>query len=665
MPVIQPIESAILPQGEIPNGAAFRARGSDFDTGSGLEALGRGIQDTANTLYQAEEAKEVTQAHVDAAQQRLQWTQELRNRYDQAKPGDDSFAQGVMDDMAGVMSQGADTANTRAGQAARASLGANLVSEFGQKAIGMQAALDGQEAQNQYSALVQAAGATINADPSQYSAAAAQVKQAIEDPRSIFGRVPQPVRNELLKKAEGNLALANIMSIASNNPGGLLGQVDPSNPMLNAAVDALIKNNLAPGGKTKFTPEVKANLPGISATAATQNVNPAILAGMQSQTQVPDDPAAQAKSMNTLLGRYGGSYEMALAAYHMGTDAFDANAQIWGPAWQEHLPAEVQNYVDTVMSDSGQVTQDPLAAGQAVQPVAAPVRAEAPQLAIPGWDKLTWEQQQASISHAVQTRHLELSMAVRMREEADRAEKKGQETVIDVFLKQIRDPKGHGQITTKAILDSSLTPQQKEMVFGWWDAHRREALAEAQTRSNPIAVRTLISHLWADEGTPGKTGSMAETNQWYLQGKISLNDWAMVQKIFESNKDSTPNAFRNRLNSIIKDAHRAMDNDILLKFATQDQARAKNDFEFQARETVKKWQTEGKDLTPLFDPNSRDYLLKEGWLDTYKLAPLSTHRDQATNEVKAKQGALKPGQTQGGYRYLGGDPASATSWEKE
>lgn len=71
----------------------------------------------------------------------------------------------------------------------------------------------------------------------------------------------------------------------------------------------------------------------------------------------PRDPKqsikGQAMFMRDLLKMFNGDYEKALAGYNWGQGNLQKSIDKWGDKWLSHAPKSVQNYVNSIMQDSG------------------------------------------------------------------------------------------------------------------------------------------------------------------------------------------------------------------------------------------------------------------------------------------------------------------------
>jgi hypothetical protein len=689
MPQIQTYDDHISAQG----GIAAQASPGDFGAqlGAATQNFGGAIQEAAQAVQQYNTTQDVTKVHVNMAKAQAEWTKTLQDRANAAQPGDDSFAPTLMKDMDAYFAKFGESVQTPQGKRLFATMSAQMSSQFGVRAIGIQGDLDSKAAVNNYTDIVTSRGSAVYQDPSQLSFNVELAKAAINDPNGQFARVPQTTRDEFARKVEQDLRYAAATKQAETNPQSVLGAISPPTLETFNLPGKVVQANTAPGGRASIGAGAMKWAPQVQAVAAAKGLNSNILLAQIEQesggnpnavgpmtrygtakglTQFIDSTAkqygvdvrnpqsaiaGQAAMMGDMLKRYGGDYSKALAAYNWGPGNVDKTLQVYGNEWQKHLPAETSNYVAAIMAKSGSVAGNPALADATPDTTAtmadnantAAVRAPAPA---PGSviDGLSWQQQEAILSKSVQTMHLQMSMEHRAREQADYALKKQQEAVSGQYINRIIDPdRNGGPPSDQEIADNPvLTWQEKQHMADYKLTRQRELVAAAEPKSNPTAVRSLMLQIHAADDDPTKTYSFDPVMAAYRDGSISTPEMKFLRTEVEQMKDGNGNSFQKQLQG----AREKGFNTFVKSFEASlpGGSAAANDayyrFTFDLNAKVEALRKENKDPSVLLDPKSRDYMLAPERLQTY-MPSASTITAQSAAKATAAAAASAPAVT--------------------
>jgi len=631
MPVIQPIEERVLAQGVV----GARASGEDFgaSVGQALQGLGGAINQQASMILEQQEIKDTTQVHINAAEDRKKWTETLQARANAAKPGDDSFVAQLDTDMKDYFTKAQESATTRKGKQLYAVLGANMASEFGQRGIAIQSELDAKEAALQHAQLHQALGSAVYTDPTQAQAAIQQGEATIDDPKSIYARVPQATRDQFKEKLKQDLSEAALKGFIRDNPFGFLGMADPKQLEQFKPYEKLLKANVVPGGRLDISPDTQAKAPEITTAAATEKVNPNV--AMALADLGASDPKTLAKDMGALLDKTGGDYAQAIGAYHMGTLKMDAVVEQFGSNWQSNIPLDTQLYIDKAMTKAGLVPADPNATFTPEPPPESmgsrqPIRIQSQPL----MNNLTWEQQDRLFSDSLRLAHLQLGMAKEARQEAEYQRTKEQEGIMNTVEQTIFRPQEYGRFDGKALwANTTLTPQQKEHLQGTFDRRQRELRADHESKQNPAEVRRLDKLI--SEGA-----SFQVVSDSYYDGKISFNERNALMQVSEQLRTGDSAGFGAQAKTL-KDAVYAGFTNSLQFVAQKDKAVAAYynwwwDFQKQVAEKRSK----GEDVRSLVTPGSKDYVGSPERLRSFMSTPAAAVADTVQKTVSSQKKAL-------------------------
>lgn len=702
MAVIDQYTSRILGQGQIDS----RASGADFgaQVGEGLQNVGNGLASVGQAVQDVADTQDITSVHVELAKKRAEWTQQMQDRTNAAVPGDETFAPKVMEDMTKDINSIGDNLTSRKAQRLLTTMGATMTSEFGQRAIGVQAQLAGAAAVNSYNDLIKASGQTVFNDQSQYEAVTRDAELAIKNGEGMFGKVPQTQRDEFLSKVKNDIDFAAARGLARRDPAGLLASVAPDQLEQFEPAQKVLQSNAAPGGRVSVSPGAMKWAPQVTAAAAAKGVNPSILlaqidkesrgnpdainkgdtavtgsasvglAQFQPGTakQYGIDPTkpdqsikGQAAYMADLLKAYGGNYQKALAAYNWGPGNLNKSLARWGNDWQSHLPSSVKDYVSTIMTKSGQVvsptaTEPDATATPSVDPALDPATRPAAASSIPYFGKLTWQQQDQVVGEAVRLQHLKMTMAERARSEAERAKKVAQETTRDDYQKQIFNPTKYGEFDPLKVTDDPLlSPDQKLHLIQTSQAATRQ---NAEPKTHPQEVSRLYNQIIAGVDDPTKTFNGDNVREASRMGIISPSesDWLLGQ--VEKLRDGTNSSFQRQVVMAHKKAEDMFMKDFTatLPGGAAYASDALYRFRFDLDKKIVDLRKENKDPSGLLDPSSRDYMLTPDRMKAYMPKAMQLMQDQAKKETAAQ---MKPGYVQDGYRFKGGNPADKANWE--
>lgn len=676
MAVIQAYNNQVGAQGEI---EAHRqiANMEDFggQVGEGMSRLGGALGDAAGVANQMHEAEDVTNIHVAFAKARAQAAQQFEQMKNGAQPGDDTFAANVMTSMQQSLSPIGDTAQTRKGQMLAKSLEAGMVSEFGQQAVAFQGELAARDAQNKYTDLSQYLGTVAYSDPKQVESVIKQGAAAIDDPSGIFARVPQTTRDSLKLKFGNDMRMAAASAIAERDPSAILHTLDPEKLQQFNPYGKTLDANVAPGGKVSISQDAMKLAPKVMTAAATQGLNANIMLaqldtesggksdavspmGAAGVAQFMPDTAAQygvnvkdvdssikgqAAYMGDLVRVYGGDYQKALAAYNYGPGNLNKLMQQYGNQWQQHLPAETQNYLAKVMQKSGMVS---VGAPPPVQEVSKGEPVDTGPLA-----GLTWEQQDHLVTKSVQMQHEAISNQMLQMELANKQRVEAQRGVENSYIQQIMDPDKFGHLDQKALAsDNRLDGAAKWQISQMAAARVREV----ESNPHPEAVRGLMLQIHAADNDPTKTYNMEPVDTAYRLGTINTNEYKMLRTEVDQLKTGDGNSFQQKVHMAREFVYGSLTKSAFGQAMPEAAVDASYRFMFDLNNKVEQLRKENKDPSTLLDPTSRDYMLKPEIINSYMMGAKSNIAVGAAKTVQAGAGALpsykeydslKPGQS--------------------
>ena len=469
MAVITPYTNKEAAQGQL----NVNATPDSFGAGVG-RALG-GIAETgmkfAEQQYQQQAQEDVTNVYKDMADARTTFTKNLEDMANSAQPGDQTIVPRMVEGLQQQFDQLSQTYSTRQGQQEFKRLAADISSSMTIRALEVQKQLAAAGAVNDHNQELDKFGETLIKDPTQLDAIIDQFKSKINNPDTIYGRIPQTKRDEMIRDGERDLRLAAVMGQVQKTPEALLAKLDPDILMkfrMTSRVTGALQTTAPPvNGKVQsLGPAIQNNAQkfGVDANIMTAqimaesggNSKSVSAAGAKGVSQFMDDTAAQygvnvaddnssirgqANYMSDLLKMFGGDYTKALAAYNWGQGNLQKAIDKYGVNWLQAAPKETQDYVAKVMKNAGAMS----VTGQPIIADSTPV-----SVGDKNFDALPWRDQYEVIQKAQQ--QVSANQAHDMQQIAFAKQKR--EEAQDATLKSMLVQLDENTLTVKDVLNN-------------------------------------------------------------------------------------------------------------------------------------------------------------------------------------------------------------------
>lgn len=218
MAEIRPYTSQVVAQGGRATPDAFGGQVA----AATMNLAGAGM-DVQKALYEQEVQQEVNDIQVQMAKARAEWTTQLRDRANQAKPGDETFTPRLTADMDKYFEGMAANVKTNRGRQVFDSLTANMKADFVARGIATQSALAAAGAKQNVQDLQDAGGKTVLQDPSQRDS-------VLRDNLAYIQNLPgidSATRTALVKGAEEYVNRMAVLGQIQRDPNELLARIDP------------------------------------------------------------------------------------------------------------------------------------------------------------------------------------------------------------------------------------------------------------------------------------------------------------------------------------------------------------------------------------------------------------------------------------------------------
>jgi len=218
MPKIETYTSQVMAQGA-------RASGEDFgaQTAAAGMNLAGGMMDVAQAMHQQEVQQEVNDIQRDMLRARSEWTLQLENRANQAKPGDQTFVPRLKEDMRKYFEDKSQGVKTRKGQQAFSTLAAGVQADFLARGVAVQRQLAGEGAKINVLAMRNDAGNIVMRDPTQRDSVLGQNADYIHN----LPGIDQVIKAQLMQGAEEYVNRMAVLGQIQRNPDELLARINP------------------------------------------------------------------------------------------------------------------------------------------------------------------------------------------------------------------------------------------------------------------------------------------------------------------------------------------------------------------------------------------------------------------------------------------------------
>ena len=215
---IKPYTSQVVAQG-----ARGTAQQFGSDVAQATSGLGNAVADTGQKIYDYQVQQDVNDVQVTMAKARADWTTQLKNRANQAQPGDESFTPKLMEDMQSYFNDLSSTVKTNKGREVFNTMAANLQTDFLARGISTQSALAAQGAKQNVIQFQDASGKTVAQDPTQRDSVLGSTAKYI----ASLPNIDQVTRAQLKYDAEQYINTATVQGQIQRNPDALLSRIDP------------------------------------------------------------------------------------------------------------------------------------------------------------------------------------------------------------------------------------------------------------------------------------------------------------------------------------------------------------------------------------------------------------------------------------------------------
>ena len=559
----------------------------------------------------------------------MDWTQELQRRATQAPAGSDALVTGLQNDMGQYFAKGAEATTTAKGAQLWATMGANMASEFGQKAIGVQADLDGKAASNDHAAMMGALGLAVSTDESQLGPSLQHLHDTLNDPTTIYGRIPSPVRAAMEKQGADYLNKMRWEGVAARDPQRVYAAMGTD--AMAKAVGTAVGATVVPGGKLDVGVETLAKADEYNAAARQVGLPPGVLMAVADATQGPgqQEPRALAVSLGTLNQTYGNLSE-ALAAYHMGTEAFDKVLQTSGMDWQNGLPQEVQNFVQGALTKGGLVPVSPSPVGEApAAPANTALPPAAPTLAGLG----SYADQEAVVQKAIQVQNQQWSMQAHQRAEEERQQAEASDAAFKGDIVKIVNRQFSASDLADAANNGLYSAAQYEHLATFNYRWGQEVQNGLENKANPGAYNDFTKRILEAYQNPNADPKVVDDDIISAQARGGLSSREAVSLVDLNKQFQHDSSFGHLYGNLMAQAGKVFARDPLAYPGSTTAEENQATFSKAVLEKVQEYRDAGKDVKELFNPANKTEFLGGANITRFMQPPGAVLTDLAGKEA--------------------------------
>lgn len=276
------------------------------------------------------------------------------------------------------------------------------------------------------------------------------------------------------------------------------------------------------------------------------------------------------------------------------------------------------------------------------------------------------------------------------------AKESGQVAAVNGLVGIINPVDGKGPQTKEELLRNpqargmylALTPKQQLGIDEALHANVKRVLGETGTDKTEVLF-DLARRTQLPVGDPNRIRTDAQLVEYLAPGKgLTMAGYNFVRALAEKTNSIDGQSEAKYMHHVMQRGAQmmadSMQGQLLIMSSQKDKLdAAQNNFAFDAMKKIDQYKKDGKPLDPLFDPNSPEYLNRPEILAKYLPPAKATVADQAEDARKSQgvlggpaavrqpEPAIAPqydvGKTytfkQGKFKYKGGDPAQASSFE--
>lgn len=733
MAVAKPYESRVPLQGRLnvratPDafgagvGEALQNLGrSSMAQAEGQMGLARGLSEFAQSAniisemaYKMDVEDDVTSVHTTMAKSRVKLQEELVKLQNSTAPGDNTFVTRAMETADKYFEEARQGVKTRIGQQTFDRESSNMTAMIGSEAIAMQSRLRAQNASNNYTELSNTYSTIVAKDHNQFDYSLNKIYAAIDDKNSVFGSVPQPVRDELKLKAKENLMEAAARGFVDRNPGAVLDRLSPeTRGVLNSNVANPPQPGLPPdlGADTvkpysqaqittlankidapsKYDDAFKAaakeynldwrelKMRAIAESGLDPNAKSSQGAGgiMQFTKETADmlgvdrnDPISSIMGAARLLAKYRnqakGDQAIVDQLYYGG-----ANEKQWGPNTKQYAAN-----LSAVRQSAGiGATQSPESFAGAPMDLLKQGQNIKQNVGLPFIDELPADKWFGIMRHAEVSQRAADAQAERSRIAQTRLEQDKQKAVMKGLQNRIIDPDNNGGVVTEKDIasDPYLAPEQVQTLIGFQRAFENDKLRAG--KQHPEEFTRLFNRIFASDADPQKINDPDVLRKAFGNNDISFQEYHTLEGELDKRKNGVTTLQQN-FNKAFDTVRFGFSHSLEGSMNPEKAVANSYAWHMDVQSKIQSMQAENKNPMELFNPKSKDYVMSRDYLATFGApAPQALNTGAAAVIQSAAQnenreaapgfevGTIYPFKNGIKRRYLGGPTNVSTSWQ--
>lgn len=240
------------------------------------------------------------------------------------------------------------------------------------------------------------------------------------------------------------------------------------------------------------------------------------------------------------------------------------------------------------------------------------------------FDALPAEQQYKLVTQAREYSNAYRTDDERKRVQAEREKRDAEEATIKGYVTRILSPGGtNGKAPTarEIAADPMVTGEKAAWLTGLQLQRQRELEDRSMNRPHPENVRDFLGQIRAAADDPKKLYDDKPIFDAYMKGKLNANELDYLTSRVNGLKDPTTNPFMKRIGTMESQVWRAIQANPMIagQEATSPgtSAAIAQQFSLMVDQKIKALRAENKDPSVLLDPESKDYVMRPGFLSPF------------------------------------------------
>ena len=203
---------------------------------------------------------------------------------------------------------------------------------------------------------------------------------------------------------------------------------------------------------------------------------------------------------------------------------------------------------------------------------------------------------------------------------------------------------GKGIVAAKVAADPNLTAEQRIRISDFQHEHTRQIQENVDNSPHPLEFRKQLNQMFATAQNAPNNLNIQPVRDAFTAGNLNYHEETELEGRFNALDKPMERNFQSQMSHV----ERAVSSSVQFTGQPDKAAAAVNQIETQAHQTLDQWRQQGKDVTPLLDPASRDYLFSPDKIRSSLGTPQQSMAQQA-GQIRTAQTNLSV--THNGFKF--------------